>query len=58
MVQVAPLIEIVLHSHHGSTFQSSQSHSPIELLVLIKWLDILHEGDMALQKDITKIDPR
>jgi hypothetical protein len=49
---------MVLHSHQGSTFQSSQSHHPIELPVLMKWLDILHEGEMALQKEIPEIDPR
>jgi hypothetical protein len=55
MVQVSPM---VLHSHQGSSFQSSQSHHPIELHVMMKWLDLLHEGEMTLQKEIPEIDPR
>jgi hypothetical protein len=58
MVQVTPLIEMVLHSHQGSSFQSSQSLYPIELPVLMKWLDLLHEGELARQKEILEIDPR
>jgi hypothetical protein len=58
MVQVVPLIEMLLHTHQGSTFQSFESHHPIGLLVLMKWLDLLHEGEMALQKEIPEIDPR
>jgi hypothetical protein len=58
MVQFSPLIEMVLHSHQGSTFQSSQSHRLIELVVLMKWMDFVHEGEMAPQKDIPEIDPR
>jgi len=50
MVQVAQLIEMVLNSHQDLAFGSSQSHHPNELQVLIKWLKLLHEGKMVLQK--------
>jgi hypothetical protein len=58
MVQVARLIEMVLNSHQDSAFQSSQSHHPNELQVPMKWLELLNEGEMVLQKEIPKIDPR
>jgi hypothetical protein len=58
MVKISPLINMVLHSHQGSSIQSSQSHHPIELSILMKWLDILHEGEMALQKEPSEIDPK
>jgi hypothetical protein len=57
-VKVSQLIGMVLNSHQGSTLQSFQSHHPNELQVLIKWLELLHQGEMVLQKEIIKIDPR
>jgi hypothetical protein len=56
MIQVAQLIEMVLNSHQGSTFQSSQSHHPNEFQVSMKWLELLHERDMVLQNEIPEID--
>jgi hypothetical protein len=50
IAQVAPLPEMVLHSHQGLAFKSSQSHHPIELPILMKSVDLLHE--MALQMEI------
>jgi hypothetical protein len=58
MVQVAQLIEMVLNSHQASSFQSSQSHHPNELQVLMKWRELLFMGRMVLQKVIPKIDQR
>jgi hypothetical protein len=47
---------MVMNSHQGSTFQSPQSQHPNELQVLMKWLELLHEGEMVLQNEIPKID--
>jgi hypothetical protein len=58
MVKVAQLIEMVLSYHQASTFQSSRSHHPNELQVLMKWKELLHEGKVMLQKEILNIDPR
>ena len=48
----------MLHSIQDLVFQSSQLHHPIEPHALVKWHELIHEGDMVLQKDIPNIDPR
>jgi hypothetical protein len=48
---------MAVHFHQSSMFQFSQSHHPIELPILMKCLDLLHEGEMELQKEIPRIDP-
>jgi hypothetical protein len=58
MFQVVQLIEMVLSSNKASSFQSSRSHHPNEIHLLMKWKDILHVWKMVLQKDIIEIYPR
>jgi hypothetical protein len=58
MVQVSQFTEMVLNYHQSSIFQSSQSYDPSEIKVMIKWLEIFHEGEMVLQNMILEIDPK
>jgi hypothetical protein len=48
MVHVSQFIEMVLSSHHESFFQSSRSHHPNQSHVMMKWLELLHVGEMVL----------
>ena len=57
MDQVSQVIEMVLSSHQSSIFQSSRSHHPTEIQVLMKWQELIHEGKMVLHKEILDIDP-
>jgi hypothetical protein len=52
MVQVSLLIEMLLNSHQDSNFQSSQPHHPNELQVMIKWMELLHVGEMVVKNEI------
>jgi hypothetical protein len=47
---------MAMHFYQGLAFQSSQSHHPNKHPILMKWMELLHEGEMIIQKEIPYID--
>lgn len=50
--------EMVLHYLTNLAFQFLQSHHPTKPAFLMKWQELVHEGEMVLQKEIPEFDPR